>query len=136
MTVADIVRQSSNVGTIEIARLLGRDRFDAALHAFGFGVPTGTGFPGEAAGILLPRSQYNATSLASMPIGSGIAVTAMQLLDVYMAIANNGRAHPPSLVPASIDANGHHHDTTPGFAHPIASTTTAPAAPHLLASLA
>lgn len=125
MTVADILRESSNVGTIEIARILGRDRFDAALHAFGFGAPTGTGFPAEAAGILLPRVQYNATSLASMPIGSGIAVTAMQLLDVYLTIANNGVARTPTLVAASVDANGHRHDAAPGSVHPIVSNTTA-----------
>jgi cell division protein FtsI (penicillin-binding protein 3) len=76
MTVADIVRESSNVGTIEIAKMVGKQRFDGALRSFGFGSPTGLGFPGEASGILLPLDQYNATSMASMPIGSGIAVTA------------------------------------------------------------
>ncbi len=125
MTVADILRESSNVGTIEIARLLGRDRFDAALHAFGFGTPPGTGFPGEAAGILLPRDQYNTTSMSSMPIGSGIAVTAMQLLDVYLTIANNGVARSPNLVAASVDAAGHRHVTTRGPVHPVVSSTTA-----------
>ena len=105
MTVADILRESSNVGTIEIAQMLGRDRFDAALRAFGFGTPTGTGFPGEAAGILLPKSQYNATSMASMPIGNGLAVTAMQMLDVYTTIANGGATRPPRLVGATLDEN-------------------------------
>jgi cell division protein FtsI (penicillin-binding protein 3) len=125
MTVADIVRQSSNVGTILIARMLGRDRFDAALHAFGFGVPTGVGFPGEAAGILLPRGQYNATSLASMPIGSGIAVTAMQLLDVYATIANGGAARAPRLVAATVDPAGHRRDRARALAHPVVSAGTA-----------
>lgn len=124
MTVADIVRESSNVGTIEIARMLGKDRFDAAIHAFGFGAPTGIGYPGEAAGILLPRAQYNATSLASMPIGSGIAVTAMQLLDVYMTIANNGVAQPPRLVASTADRAGHR--APPSSAdHPVVSPNTA-----------
>ena len=49
MSVADIVRESSNVGTILIARKLGKERFDAALRSFGFGTTTGLGFPGEAA---------------------------------------------------------------------------------------
>jgi cell division protein FtsI (penicillin-binding protein 3) len=125
MTVADILRESSNVGTIEIARMLGRDRFDAALREFGFGVPTGTGFPGEAAGILLPKSEYNATSMASMPIGSGIAVTAMQLLDVYITIADGGLAHPPQLVAATIDASGQRHPTRLPSPHAVVSSTTA-----------
>jgi cell division protein FtsI (penicillin-binding protein 3) len=125
MTVADIVRQSSNVGTIEIARMLGRDRFDAALHAFGFGAPSGTNYPGEAAGILLPRAQYNATSLASMPIGSGIAVTAMQLLDVYMTIANSGVSHSPRLVTATLDGAGHRHQIPSSADHAVVSPNTA-----------
>jgi cell division protein FtsI (penicillin-binding protein 3) len=125
MTVADIVRQSSNVGTILIARMLGRDRFDAALRAFGFGVPTGTGFPGEAAGILLPRSQYNATSMASMPIGAGIAVTAMQLLDVYMTIANGGQARDPRLLAATVDPSGHRRDLPSAATRTVVSSRTA-----------
>jgi cell division protein FtsI (penicillin-binding protein 3) len=109
MSVADIVRLSSNVGTIQIGRMLGKERFDAALRRFGFGSTTGLDFPGEASGLLLPVDQYNATSLASMPIGSGIAVTAMQMLDVYVTLANDGVARPPRLVAATIDADGHRH---------------------------
>jgi cell division protein FtsI (penicillin-binding protein 3) len=125
MTVADIVRESSNVGTIKIASALGNERFDAALRSFGFGSPTGLGFPGEAAGILLPLDQYNATSLASMPIGSGIAVTAMQMLDVYMTIANDGVARAPRLVGATIDADGTRHEEPLGATQRVISTQTA-----------
>ena len=56
MTVHDIVRHSSNVGTIQIARKLGKERFDAYLRAFGFGQPTGLGFPGEANGLVLLKA--------------------------------------------------------------------------------
>lgn len=125
MSVADILRQSSNVGTILIANQLGKDRFDAALQTFGFGTPTGIGFPAEASGILLPKSQYNATSLYSMPIGSGIAVTAMQLLDVYMTIANGGVARTPRLVRATVDAAGNRHDAAPSPVRSVVSPTTA-----------
>ena len=104
MTVTDILAQSSNVGTIKIAGMLGKDKFAKYLDAFGFGKPTGLGFPGESAGITLPVSQYNATSLASIPIGYGIAVTAMQMLDVYATIANGGMARPPRIVAATVDA--------------------------------
>ena len=125
MTVADIVRESSNVGTILVARALGRERFDAALRSFGFGAPTGLGFPGEASGILLPLSEYNATSLASMPVGSGIAVTAMQLLDVYMTLANDGVARAPRLVSATIDAEGNRREAALGMTHRVVSSATA-----------
>ena len=125
MSVADILRDSSNVGTILIARQLGSQRFDSALRSFGFGRPTGLGFPGEAPGILLPLANYNATSMASMPIGAGIAVTAMQMLDVYIALANDGVARTPRLVEASIDADGTRHAEPLGPTHRVVSTTTA-----------
>ena len=125
MTVADIVRESSNVGAILIARALGATRFDAAMRSFGFGAPTGLHFPGEAAGILLPLNQYNATSMASMPIGSGIAVTAMQMLDVYMTIANDGVARVPRLVAATINADGNRTERGLGATHRVVSSATA-----------
>jgi cell division protein FtsI (penicillin-binding protein 3) len=119
------VRESSNVGTILIARMLGKQRFDAALRSFGFGAATGLGFPGEAAGILLPLEQYNDTSMASMPVGSGIAVTAMQLLDVYLTLANGGVARVPRLVSATIDAAGERHDAPLGATRRVVSEQTA-----------
>ena len=127
MSVADIVRLSSNVGAILIARMLGKSRFDGALRAFGFGTETGLGFPGEASGLLLPVDQYNATSMASMPIGNGIAVTAMQMLDVYMTLANDGVARAPRLVAATIDADGNRHDNPLGATHRVVSSQTAAA---------
>jgi cell division protein FtsI (penicillin-binding protein 3) len=125
MNVRDIVRLSSNIGTIQIARKLGKERFDAYLRAFGFGQPTGLGFPGEANGLVLPLSQYTDTSMASMPIGNGLAVTAMQMLDVYTTIANGGATRPPRLVGATLDKNGVRHDEPMPATRQVVSPTTA-----------
>jgi cell division protein FtsI (penicillin-binding protein 3) len=125
LSVADILRDSSNVGTILIARQLGPTRFDTALRNFGFGKPTGLNFPGEAPGILLALANYNATSMASMPIGNGIAVTAMQMLDVYMTLANDGVERQPRLVAATIGADGGRHEEPLGPTHRVVSSTTA-----------
>jgi cell division protein FtsI (penicillin-binding protein 3) len=125
MPVRDIVRLSSNVGTIQIARQLQKERFDAYLRAFGFGSPTGLGFPGEANGLVLPLSQYSDTSLASMPIGNGLAVTAMQMLDVYTTIANGGATRPPRLVSATVGKDGTRHDEPAPASRPVVSPQTA-----------
>lgn len=135
LSVADIIRESSNVGTILIARQLGSARFDAALRNFGFGRATGLGFPGEAPGILLPLSQYNDTSLASMPVGNGLAVTALQMLDVYVTLANDGVARQPRLVAATIDAEGERLDLPVGTTRPVVSATTARTMRELLAAV-
>jgi cell division protein FtsI (penicillin-binding protein 3) len=135
LTVADIIRESSNVGTILIARQLGSERFDAALRNFGFGAATGLDFPGEAPGILLPLSQYNDTSLASMPVGNGLAVTALQMLDVYVTLANDGVARQPRLVAATIDAAGHRLDLPLGTTRRVVSPETAGTMRQLLAAV-
>ena len=135
LSVADIIRESSNVGTILIARKLGSTRFDAALHNFGFGRTTGLDFPGEAPGIILPLSQYNDTSLASMPVGSGLAVTALQMLDVYVTLANNGVARQPRLVAATIGSDGRRLDLPVGTTRQVVSPATAKAMRDMLAGV-
>jgi cell division protein FtsI/penicillin-binding protein 2 len=125
MPVRDIVRVSSNVGTIQIARQLGKERFDAYVRAFGFGSPTGLGFPGEANGLILPLAQYTDTSMGSMPIGNGLAVTAQQMLDVYTTLANGGATRPPRLVEATIGADGARHEEPAPESRQVVSPTTA-----------
>jgi cell division protein FtsI (penicillin-binding protein 3) len=125
MPVRDIVRLSSNVGAIQIARKLGEERFDAYLRAFGFGSPTGLGFPGEADGLVLPLSEYSETSLASMPVGNGLAVTAMQMLNVYTTVANGGATRPPRLVAATLGHDGARHDEPPRESRPVISPQNA-----------
>jgi cell division protein FtsI (penicillin-binding protein 3) len=125
MRVSDIIRESSNVGTILIGRTLGPDRFDTYLRAFGFGKPTALEFPGESPGILIPPSEYGDTSMASMPIGNGIAVTALQMLEVYTTIANNGVARPPRLVAATIGPNGARREKPLPMPHEVVSPATA-----------
>jgi len=125
LSVADILRESSNVGAIKIAHLLGKERFDRYQRAFGFGSLSGVRFPGESPGILLPVNQYNNTSLYSIPIGNGIAVTALQMLDAYMTFANHGDARAPRLVRATIDSEGNEHPVPLVPTHRVGSEATA-----------
>ncbi len=132
MTVAQILQHSSNVGTIRIAAQLGAERLDHYLRAFGFGTRTALNFPGEADGILLPLDQYNDTSMGAIPVGYGLAVTAMQMLDVYMTIANGGMARPPRLVEATIDADGRRVDEPTPATHAVVSPAAARAVTGML----
>jgi cell division protein FtsI (penicillin-binding protein 3) len=127
LTVADILTQSSNVGTIEIAHQLGKDRLANYLRAFGFGQRTALNLPGEASGVTFDASQYNDTSMGAVPIGYGIAVSAMQMLDVYTTIANHGMARPPRLVAATIGADGARHEQPLAAPHQVVSPETAQA---------
>jgi cell division protein FtsI (penicillin-binding protein 3) len=98
MTIGDIIAESSNIGTVMVARRLGESAMAAYLTRFGLGRPTGVGFPGESAGILPPLYEWTDTSLATIAYGQGIAATPLQMAAVYATIANDGRWVPPRLV--------------------------------------
>jgi cell division protein FtsI (penicillin-binding protein 3) len=124
-TVTDILANSSNIGTIMIAQRLGKDRIDQSLRAFGFGHTTDLGFPGESAGLLLDPRKWSATSIGTVPIGQGVAVTATQMLAAYNTIANGGEYVAPRLVKATIDAGGRQHPAAPSPLHRVVSPEVA-----------
>ena len=106
MTFADIVAQSSNVGTIMTARDLGRDRLHQAQVDFGYGRRSGVDLPGESPGILRPPHTWYCTDLGTNAIGQGVAVTVLQMASVYATVANNGVLRPPTLLRGMVDAQG------------------------------
>ncbi|MFP5224120.1 MAG: penicillin-binding transpeptidase domain-containing protein [Actinomycetota bacterium] len=106
MTYAEALARSSNLATIKVANRLGKARFNAGLRAFGLGEPTGIGFPGESSGVLPPPSDWSSTSMATIPIGQGIAATPIQIASVYATIANDGIRVRPRLVRGVISAEG------------------------------
>jgi cell division protein FtsI/penicillin-binding protein 2 len=98
MTVAQMLARSSNVGAVTVAQLLGKDRLSDWIERFGFGRPTGIDFPGESPGIVLPRDRWSGSTIGNVPIGQGIAVTPVQMVAAYAAIANGGTWVQPHLV--------------------------------------
>jgi cell division protein FtsI (penicillin-binding protein 3) len=107
MSVADVVKRSSNVGTIEIQRRLGNERHYDYLTAFGLGSPSGLDVAGERHGALSPTSQWTETSGSSIAIGYAVGTTPLQMAAVYSAIANDGVWVEPYLVREVIQADGH-----------------------------
>jgi cell division protein FtsI (penicillin-binding protein 3) len=100
LTAAQILAQSSNVGAIKIASLLGPDKFNSWVHNFGFGAPTGANIPSEEIGATLPLDKYSGSSMGNLPIGQGELVTPIQMATLYSAIANGGILRPPHIVGA------------------------------------
>ena len=97
-SVREIVEQSSNIGTITVAQRLGEGRLASWIDRFGFGQPTGIDFPGESAGFALPLDRWSGSTIGTVPIGHGIAVTPLQMACAYAAVANGGRLVTPHLV--------------------------------------
>ena len=96
MTVAQILSQSSNVGTITLAQMLGRSRVENWISQFGYGKSTGVDAPGESRGLL--PSYWSGSTIGNVPIGQGIGVTPIQMASAYATIANGGVRRTPHLV--------------------------------------
>ncbi len=98
LTVANILKQSSNIGADLIGKKLGAKRFDYWVRRFGFGTPTGVDLPGEQSGIVLRWWNYSGSSMANLPFGQGESVTPMQMVAAYDAIADGGILRAPHVV--------------------------------------
>jgi cell division protein FtsI (penicillin-binding protein 3) len=98
LTVAQILKYSSNIGADLIGEKLGAKQFDYWVHRFGFGQATGVDLPGEQSGIVRHWWQYSGSSMANLPFGQGESVTPMQMVAAYSAIANGGILRPPHVV--------------------------------------
>ncbi|WP_339942698.1 penicillin-binding protein 2 [Thermodesulfovibrio sp.] len=98
LTFEEVIQKSSNVGTIKIAMMLGRERLYNYIKKFGFGEKTGVDLPGEISGYVRPLSRWSGTSMGAIPIGQEVGVTALQILRAYSAIANGGYLVKPYVV--------------------------------------
>lgn len=96
-----VISESSNVGTVMIARAIPDSLLYDYSRGFGFGRSTLVELPGEMEGTLYPPGRWSRLSRASLAIGQEICVTPLQLAMAYCAIANGGVLLGPRLVAAT-----------------------------------
>jgi cell division protein FtsI (penicillin-binding protein 3) len=133
MTLGDIIAESSNIGTVLVARRLGESAMASYLARFGLGRQTGIEFPGESAGILPSLYDWTDTSLATIAYGQGIAATPLQMASVYATIANEGRWVRPRLVLGTRSADGTFEATPNSPTRRVVSAETARMVTRMLA---
>ena len=107
LTTTGILAVSSNTGSIKVGETLGSDRLYNYLTKFGIGTKTGSGLPGESAGILHPVKDWSGTSAPTVAFGQGYSVTAMQATSVFATIANAGVRVSPTVIAGTSDSSGH-----------------------------
>jgi cell division protein FtsI (penicillin-binding protein 3) len=102
LTVSQVMQQSSDVGTIKLGLRLGEERFDNYIRAFGFGKQTGIELPGETRGMAKPANRWTKTSIGAISMGQEVGVSAVQVVAMISAIANDGVYVPPRIVAGTI----------------------------------
>jgi cell division protein FtsI (penicillin-binding protein 3) len=106
LTVAGIIKRSSNVGTAKIALRFGAEPLYAALRRFGFGKRTGIELPGEQSGMLRDGARWREIELATISYGYGLAVTPLQIAAALAAFGNHGVYREPRIVERVLDPDG------------------------------
>lgn len=98
LSLSDVIRFSSNVGIVQFGqRLSPREKYDT-FRDLGFGMTAGISLPAEAAGTLREPKLWSRQTPASILMGYEIAVTPLQLVTAYSAIANGGELPEPHLI--------------------------------------
>ncbi|WP_343215922.1 penicillin-binding protein 2 [Collinsella sp. An2] len=101
MTLREIMRRSSNTGMVLVGEKIGADRFAEYLDTYGIGHNSGIDFPGESAGIVRKREDYDGSSLGSMSFGQGIAIAPIETMRAVCAMANKGVCCTPHFLKSS-----------------------------------
>lgn len=107
LTTSGILAVSSNTGTIKVGETISNDTLYSYLTKFGIGKKTGSGLPGESAGILPKVPDWSGTTAPTVAFGQGYSVTAMQATSVFATIANDGIRVSPTVIAGTRDASGH-----------------------------
>ncbi len=111
LKIPEILIKSCNVGTVKAISQMSAADFYRYLRKFGFGNWTGIELPGEAQGTLRRPANWSALTQASMAIGQGISVTALQLTSALSAVVNGGELLQPRIVVRKRLASGKSEET-------------------------
>ncbi|MEW5745647.1 MAG: penicillin-binding protein 2 [Nitrospirota bacterium] len=106
LSFKEVIQKSSNVGTIKIGLALGREKVYDYIRRFGFAEKSGIDLAGEVSGWVRPPERWSGMSIGSISIGQEVAVTPLQVLRAYAAIANGGSLVKPYVVAAVLSPDG------------------------------
>ena len=103
--VSDVLIHSSNIGTVQIAEKVGKQKLYERARLLGFGEVTGFDFPDESPGKLINPVKWSKLSLPTISFGQGIAASPLQMSMAYAAVANGGFLLSPRII-KEIKGNG------------------------------
>ena len=98
LSVTGVLTKSSNVGVVQLAMAMDAQHMWSMYSRLGFGRVTGSGFPGESAGVLRDYQRWRKLEQATLAYGYGLSVTPLQLARAMAAVADGGRLRQPSFI--------------------------------------
>ena len=125
MSVAQILTESSNIGTIFVQQEMGRERHREYMAAFGLGSRTALDFPGESPGILKEAQDLWGSERVTVAYGQGVSSTSLQLVAAVNTIANRGTYVAPKLVKATVGPDGTIVESEPAVSRTVVSEQAA-----------
>ena len=94
----EIIKNSCNVGFVELGQMIGKEKLSASISKFGFGKVSGIDLPGEAQGIVKPLNKISDADLATIAFGQTNTVNSVQYMAGFNAIANGGTLIQPHVM--------------------------------------
>ena len=112
VTLTEILKFSINTGMVELGLTTGGETLTEYAERFGFGRATGIELPGEQEGILFDPKNMSPVDVAAMSFGQSIAVTPLQMVQAFGALANKGHMMKPFLVKEIDNPDGSVYEKT------------------------
>ncbi len=125
MSVAQILTESSNIGTIFVQQEMGRERHREYMAQFGLGSKTALDFPGESPGILKQPQDLWGSERVTVAYGQGVSSTSLQLVAAVNTIANRGTYVAPKLLKATVGTDGVVTETAPSESRSVVTALAA-----------
>ncbi len=98
LSVNRIISKSSNIGTSKIAFETGSKNLVNTFRNYGLGERTNVELPYESRGIFKNDDELKKIRLSNLSFGHGIAVSGLQILNMYAPLANGGYKLRPTIL--------------------------------------
>ncbi|MEI2717151.1 MAG: penicillin-binding protein 2 [Candidatus Nanopelagicales bacterium] len=125
LTLAGVLAESSNIGTVLAAEKIGGKKLYEYLKAFGVGEPTGLDLPGEQTGYVPHPKEWSDTTFPTLAFGQGMSLTAIQIANATATIGNDGVPVQPRIIDSYTAPDGTTEQTSPVEGEPVVSPETA-----------
>ncbi len=103
LTLLEAFKNSCNCVFVQLALRLGVDLYYDYLKYFGIGEKTGVDISSESSGIVMPKEQVRRVDLARIGFGHAVAVTELQMANVYAKITTGNDVAPHLLEKMTIE---------------------------------